>query len=454
MPDTSPLPSHLLLAERAVPRYTSYPTAPHFTPAITAQDYTQWLAALRPGASLSLYLHVPFCRELCHYCGCHTKAVRRPEPVAEYAERLVGEIALIASLCGSRRVMRIHWGGGTPGILGEPALRWIAEALDEHFDLSELAEHAIELDPRYVTPWLARALADMGVNRASLGVQEYSERVQAAIGRIQPLEVVRHAADCLYEAGIDKFSFDLMYGLPHQSVADVRRTVELAAALEPQRMALFGYAHVPWMKPHQRLIDERALPGAAERLDQAETARRTLERLGYQPIGIDHFGLPGDEMAIAAAQGRLRRNFQGYTTDACDALIGFGASAIGRLPQGYVQNARDTGGYERAIRSRSPAVDKGLALDEDDRVRGRIIEQLMCNLTVDLERVALDDGRMITFEGTDELAFLGDYAREGIAKIEGRRVTITEDGRPFARLVASAFDAYLQRAQARHSVAV
>jgi oxygen-independent coproporphyrinogen III oxidase len=454
MPNDPALLSSLTLAERAVPRYTSYPTAPHFTPAIGASIYARWLAALDPGATLSLYLHVPFCRALCHYCGCHTKAVLRPEPVEAYAERLTEEIALVAARCGSRRVVRIHWGGGTPGMLGEEALRRIVEALDAHFDLAGLVEHAIELDPRYVTPWMARTLGDIGVNRASLGVQELSETVQVAIGRVQPFELVRHAVDCLREAGIEQINLDLMYGLPHQTVADVRRTAALAITLAPQRIALFGYAHVPWFKPHQRLIDEHALPGVSDRLAQAETARRTLICLAYRPVGIDHFALPDDDLAIAAEAGRLRRNFQGYTADACDALIGFGVSAIGRLPQGYVQNARDLAGYSRAVAAGSPATVKGVAFDADDRLRGRIIEQLMCTFSVDLDRVMLDDGSTVAFTDDDALARLSELVAQALVKVHGRTVTVTERGRPFVRIVASMFDAYLQRAQARHSIAV
>lgn len=454
MREVFPQSPGLLLAEQAVPRYTSYPTAPHFTPAVDARTYDRWLAALTPEATLSLYLHVPFCRQLCHYCGCHTKAVLRPEPVAAYAARLIEEIRLVSARCGSRRVARIHWGGGTPGMLGEDTLCRIVEEIEARFDLSGLVEHAIELDPRYVSPWSARALAGIGVSRASLGVQELSADVQAAIGRIQPFELVRHATDCLREAGIVQINVDLMYGLPRQSTADVCRTATLVAALAPQRIALFGYAHVPWFKPHQRLIDERALPGAGARLEQAEAARGTLASLGYRPVGIDHFALPADELAVAAGAGRLRRNFQGYTTDASEALIGFGASAIGHMPQGYVQNARDLAGYSRAIEAGVPAVVKGVALDPDDRVRARIIEELMCAFSVDLDRIAMDGGGTAVFDGSEEIAALGKLQSQGLVTIDGRRITVTESGRPFARIVAAAFDAYLARQQARHSVAV
>lgn len=450
-------PIQVLLAERAVPRYTSYPTAPHFSDTVDAGHYEAWLADIAPDASLSLYLHVPFCRQLCHYCGCHTKAVLRAEPVAAYAENLAREIALVASHSGGRRVARIHWGGGTPALLGEETLRRLYASLDTAFDLSGITEHAIELDPRYVTPWLARILAELGVDRASLGVQDVSPDVQAAIGRPQPFEVVRHAADCLREAGIAAINVDLMYGLPRQTVGDVRRSAEATATLAPARIALFGYAHVPWFKPHQRRIDDAALPGAAERLAQAETARSVLVDQGYCPVGIDHFARPDDELAQAARAGRLRRNFQGYTADSCATLIGLGASAIGRLPQGFVQNAGDVGGYGRAMASGRPATRRGLVLAAEDRLRAALIERVMCDLAVDVA----DFRPLAAVAGVPcDLAALADrdallpLEAHGLVETVGTRLSVTPAGRPFVRLAAAAFDAYIDRSGVRHSQAV
>jgi oxygen-independent coproporphyrinogen-3 oxidase len=281
------------LATRPVPRYTSYPTAPHFTSAIGPDTSAQWLSGGARESTLSLYLHVPYCEQLCHYCGCHTKMVRRRAPVEVYADRLMDEIATIGLLTRGR-VVHIHFGGGTPSIVGPEGLQRISVALRESFDLSALREHAIELDPRGVTETLADALAATGVNRASLGVQEFSPHVQKAIGRVQPYEVVENAVRILRKAGIRRIAFDLMYGLPGQTARDVQRTAELAASLRPQRIALFGYAHVPWFKPNQRLIDEASLPSTKARLDQAELSQRALIALGYTPVGIDHFSLPDD----------------------------------------------------------------------------------------------------------------------------------------------------------------
>jgi oxygen-independent coproporphyrinogen-3 oxidase len=441
----------IALAERNVPRYTSYPTAPHFTPAVDAATYDAWLAALPADAPLSLYIHVPYCTNICLYCGCHTKAVRRSEPLDAYAARLIDEIGLIAARIGGRRVVHLHWGGGTPSILGGARLTEIVNRLAASFDLSSPTEHAIELDPRRTTRPLARALAAMGVNRASLGVQDFSPHVQEAIGRVQPFELVEEAAALLRAAGIERINIDLMYGLPQQTRADVEKSAALAAALAPARLALFGYAHVPWFKTHQRLIDAAALPGPAERIEQARVAAQTLAAHGYVPIGLDHFALPNDDLAEAQRAGRLRRNFQGYTTDDAEGLIGLGASAIGKLPQGFVQNAVDIAGYSRAVEKGTLATVKGCALSADDRMRANIIERLMCDLAIDLDALGPQAS------GTDftrELGELDGLVQAGVARIDGRRIAVTEQGRPFVRLVAAAFDAYLPQNRSRHSIAV
>ncbi|HVO92530.1 MAG TPA: oxygen-independent coproporphyrinogen III oxidase [Terriglobales bacterium] len=444
------LAQHLASLDRAVPRYTSYPTAPHFAAAVDAQQYASWLEILPASESLSLYLHVPFCEKLCLYCGCHTKAVRQFAPVEAYAELLIGELNLVAARTGSCRVSHLHWGGGTPSILGPHLLRKLVAELDVHFDLTSLREHAIELDPRSVTKQLAEALADIGVTRASLGVQDLSDRVQSAIGRLQPFSTVERAVGILRDAGIERINIDLMYGLPSQSVEDVCQTVTRSHELKPQRFAMFGYAHVPWFKPHQKLIDESALPAQPMRIAQARAAHEILTGLGYVPIGLDHYADETDSLTNALRVGKLRRNFQGYTTDDADTLIGLGASAIGQLSQGYVQNAKDTGSYARAIKSGRLATVRGIALSADDRMRGRIISELMCNLTCDLDSFAHDADR--TFES--EIDALLPFVADGLLRIERCRLVVEENGRPYLRLIAAAFDSYLNSSRARHSVGV
>jgi oxygen-independent coproporphyrinogen-3 oxidase len=442
----------LALAERNVPRYTSYPTAPYFGAGVDAATYADWLGELPARATLSLYLHVPYCTTMCLYCGCHTKAVRRRDPVENYADHLLKEIDLVGKRIHGRPVTHVHWGGGTPSILGDKRLRQVTHALRAHFDFSRIVEHAIELDPRRMSAEFAHALAQIGINRASLGVQDFAPHVQEAIGRPQPYEQVVQTVEWLRAAGIGKINVDLMYGLPRQTLADVRNSARLAASLRPQRLALFGYAHVPWFKTHQKVIDEATLPGVAERLAQAQAAAQALESEGYVAIGLDHFARPDDELAVAQREGRLHRNFQGYTTDTADALIGLGASSIGRLPQGYVQNAVDMGGYSRAVNAGKLPVIKGLALSKDDRLRAQIIERLMCDLAVDLDSFARTAKAGERF--SDEIARLGELEAVGILKIEEHRITITPEGRPFVRLAAAAFDAYLPQNKSRHSMAV
>ncbi|WP_436642559.1 oxygen-independent coproporphyrinogen III oxidase [Microbaculum sp. FT89] len=446
---------HLIhYATRNVPRYTSYPTAPHFTDPVDAQGTDDWLAALPAEARVSVYLHVPYCRSMCHYCGCHTKAVRRPEPVAEYADTLKREIALAADrLGGRRRLVHLHWGGGTPSLLDPDDFQALADLVRSRFDVTADAEHAIELDPRTVTPALVASLARAGVNRASLGVQDFNPTVQAAIGRVQSHRRVVEVVEALTRAGIGAINMDLMYGLPHQTAKEVERSADLAAALAPARIALFGYAHVPWMKTHQRLIDAAALPGAVERIEQAEAAAARLVAHGYVPVGIDHFARPDDPLAIAARTGTLRRNFQGYTTDPADALIGFGASSIGRLPQGYVQNAADVGGWRRAIEAGRLPIARGKVLSGQDRARAEIIERLMCDFAVDAEAVFARHG-LAAETLADADAALEPLIDDGIAVRDGARIVVPDDRRMFVRLVASAFDAYLPQGAARHSVAV
>lgn len=443
----------LILAERSVPRYTSYPTAPHFSAAVDGKLATHWLRELPGSASLSLYLHVPFCSAICNYCGCNTKAVRKEEPLDAYTETLLREIELMAKATPARRVTDLHWGGGTPSLLGPERLLRLWTRVSACFDISPDVEHAIELDPRTVDEALVEGLAKAGVTRASLGVQDLNDHVQVAIGRVQPFSIVENTVRLLRGVGIEAINLDLMYGLPHQSEADVRRTAELAASLDPSRLAIFGYAHVPWFKVHQKLIDAAALPGAAERIAQADAARDTLVKLGYAAIGLDHFARPEDPMAVAAQSGTLRRNFQGYTTDQADALLPLGATSIGRLPQGYVQNASDVAGWRRAVNAGKLGVVRGVAFTDEDRARAAVIERLMCDFAVDYGTIA--QAYLGRLEALDDAAeSLQGLVADGVVEVEGRSVAITEQGKPFMRLAAAAFDSYLKAGAARHSVAV
>jgi oxygen-independent coproporphyrinogen-3 oxidase len=445
-----------LLARRdlRVPRYTSYPTAPHFHAGVTAESYADWLVDLDSGAPLSLYLHIPYCHEMCWYCGCHTKATRRYKPISDYVGVLQTEIARVADTIGHRHaVSHIHWGGGTPTILSDEDINALMSGLRDRFDLTADAEIAIEADPRTLSREKAATLAAAGINRVSLGVQDCNAHVQMAINRVQPFEQTAGAVDALRAVGIDQINVDLMYGLPHQTVADVRRTVEAVLPLAPDRLAVFGYAHVPWMKTHQKMIDEAALPNADQRLEQAEAMAQALVAHGHRRIGLDHFARADDPLSVAAQTGRLRRNFQGYTTDRADTLLGFGASAIGSLPQGYVQNSPDFGGYASTIRADRLATVRGVALSDNDRLRRAIIERLMCDMTVDLDAASAGFAPCVTNFGS-ELETLQGFAEDGLVQLEGATVTIPASARPWLRVVCAVFDNHLQQGLARHSTAV
>jgi len=441
-----------------VPRYTSYPTAPHFNGAVDAGQYRQWLSGLAVDTPVSLYLHIPFCESMCWYCGCHTKVVARYQPVAEYLEQLRREIDLVATLVPGRlRVGHLHWGGGTPNMVAPDDFSAVMATLRSRFELTGDAEIAVEIDPRTLTPGHVRAMAGAGVNRASLGVQDFDPAVQRAVNRLQPYETTAGAVAWLHAAGITALNFDLMYGLPGQTVAGCRDTAERALGLRPDRLAVFGYAHVPWMKTHQRRIDEAALPDGPTRWRQFAAIAGALTGAGFEPIGLDHFAAPGDELAVARRAGRLRRNFQGYTPDASPVLIGFGASAIGALPQGYVQNAPDFHRYAEAVTAGGLAVTRGLVLSADDRLRRDLIERLMSDLAVDLGQVAARHG-VETGHFDDELEKLEALAADGVVQRDGLRLTIPEAARPLVRVVAAVFDPYLATSQqngtARHSRAV
>jgi oxygen-independent coproporphyrinogen-3 oxidase len=436
-------------AGKNVPRYTSYPTAADFSPAVGASDHKAWLAKLDRRESLSVYLHVPYCREICLYCGCNTKMAVRDEVISRYRHALESEIDLVAGLVTEvPAIARLHWGGGTPSILGLDGLQSVLAVLGRRFPLEGAVEHAIELDPRYVSAGFADGLATLGISRASLGVQDVNPLVQAAIGRIQPLSVIESAVRRLRAVGIKNLNFDLIYGLPLQTLESVRETCALVCAMEPDRIACFGYAHLPSLRANQRRIDEASLPSLDERIDQSELIAEELVRYGYVRVGIDHFAKPADPLVSAAASGKLHRNFQGYTDDDRPVLLGLGASSISNFAEGLVQNISDVPKYVNAIEAGNLASIRGCRLDADDRRRGQLIERLMCDFCVDLASVApgADFGK--------ELSILAPMVGDGLLEIEGTKLTVTEAGRPVVRIVAAAFDSYRRPETAQFSKAV
>jgi oxygen-independent coproporphyrinogen III oxidase len=436
--------------DRRLPRYTSYPTAVQFGAAVDAAAYESWLAALPAEAPVSLYLHVPFCAELCLYCACHTTVARRDAPVAAYARLLEREIALIGARLAGQDVTHIHFGGGTPTMLQPKALQRIMTTLHAQFQVTPVTEIAIEIDPRTLSREHVAALADIGVGRASLGVQDFAPRVQEAIGRRQSLEQTARVADRLRDAGIVHINLDLMYGLPQQTVASVIDTAEQALSLRPDRIALFGYAHVPWMKRHQSLIPEDTLPGSSERFAQSKAAAEVFVGAGFQQVGLDHFARADDPLAERQRAGRLHRNFQGYTTDETTNLIGFGPSAIGSLPGGYVQNAPQMIAYREAIIAGRPATARGCALTAEDRLRGRIIERLMCDLRIDLDAACGAHGQSAE-RFSAEFSALDALALDGLVVRNGSKIRIPPEARAFVRSVCAVFDQYAPQQDARYS---
>lgn len=441
-------------AEQPVPRYTSYPTAPHFHAGIGAETYRGWLQALPENAALSLYVHVPFCDTLCWFCGCHTKITRQYAPIADYLEAMLREIATIASLVpASARVTHLHWGGGSPTILSPDDSRRLVDRIRRLFRIDDAMEFAVEVDPRGMDEARIDALAESGLTRVSIGVQDFDPAVQKAINRVQSAEETRAVIGRFREHGVGSLNIDAIYGLPGQHAPQLTHTLDEVVKLSPDRIALFGYAHVPWMKRHQSLIDTASLPGVLERHAQAELAASVLDDAGFARIGIDHFARRDDELAVAAREGRLQRNFQGYTVDPADALIGLGASAIGKLPQGYVQNEPAIAGYARATRSGGLAAVRGVALSTEDQMRGEVIERLMCDLAFSRRHLRMRYGA-----AADPLIAQADEIikedADGFVVGTEDGFLITSRGRPFLRTVAARFDAYLPSRPNGHSLAV
>jgi oxygen-independent coproporphyrinogen III oxidase len=440
--------------EARLPRYTSYPTAPHFSPGVGAESYAEWLSAIPRHAAASLYLHVPFCRSMCWYCGCHTSVARRDEPIAIYESALRCEIDLVARQIDRRiRVSHVHFGGGTPTIMAPESFADLMGSIRHSFFVLPSAEIAIEIDPRTLSQAMVDALALAGVNRASLGVQSFDPVVQRAINRVQSFEETAAATANLRRAGICGVNFDLIYGLPHQTIASCLDTVQRCVELRPDRFSVFGYAHVPAFKKYQRRIDEAVLPDSPARHDQACAIADALKDAGYLQVGLDHFALPDDPMAVAFREGRLRRNFQGYTTDASDVLIGFGASAIGYQPQGYVQNEVGIHAYQEAIAAGRLATVKGYALTDDDRLRADIIERIMCDYGVDLGAICARHGSAPEAM-LQSAPRLRDLISDGIVELDGASLAVTEHSRFLVRSVAAAFDAHLDASKSLHSRAV
>lgn len=428
-----------------LPWYTIYPTVPEFSVAVGTRDCEEWLRRLPTNDAVSLYIHVPFCRSICWYCGFPRSSTGRDAPILNYLAVLLEEIRLVtAKAPDALPVSDVHFGGGTPTLIAPADFLALMELLRGRFSFWQPAAVAVEIDPRTFTVEMAETLGAAGVNRASLGVQSFDPVVQKAINRIQSEAETGSAIENLRRNGIDRINFDLIYGLPHQTVQSCVQTAEMAVAMRPDRLAVFGYAHVPSFKKNQRLIEEAALPDTLARAEQAAAVAGTLVAAGYRQIGLDHFALPDDELALAQKTGRLRRNSLGYSADTCQTVIGLGASAIGRVGHGYILNEVATGSYTRHIRAGRLAASKGYPLCNEDRVRAAIIERLMCDLEADVPAICAAFGfdPVPLLDSAERLPML---AEDGVVDIEGGFIRVRQEYRFLLRAVAAAFDAYLDR---------
>lgn len=430
------------------PRYTSYPTAPQFTDAFGPDDYrAAVLRADAAGGDLSLYVHLPFCRSLCYYCGCHMMVTHRPEKIAHYLDYLTREIEMVSGLLASgRRVVQVHWGGGTPTFLAPEQIEQLMGTLRDRFEIVPTAEVSIEADPRGLTEAHLEAARRAGFNRISFGVQDFDAEVQAAIGRVQPVEMVARATEAARRLGFEGVSYDLIYGLPHQRVDRFAATVDQVIALAPDRLSVFSYAHVPWMKKHQQVIDTAWLPSPEEKL---RILLMTTERLtttgGYRYVGMDHFARPEDSLCAALDAGTMQRNFQGYSTHAGSTLYGFGLSAISQLDDAYAQNEKDLRAYYAALDAGRLPVYRGYALDADDRLRRHVIMRLMSTFALDIPEVEARYDLCFADYFADALDALRALEADGLVVCTPRQLRVTGRGRFFIRNIAMPFDAYLAR---------
>lgn len=444
--------SRLGLFDAKVPRYTSYPTAPHFSNDVGPDLFGDWISEISPGQAISLYVHVPFCRRLCWFCACRTQGTQTSSPVQAYVETLKSELKLLGTkLPQDVTLSRLHWGGGTPTLLSPDMMSDLAQAIFDVAPMGPGSEFSVEIDPNEIDEPRLDALAAAGMNRASIGVQDFDDEIQKTIGRIQSYDVTRDAIDMIRARGIHSLNADILYGLPHQSQARMTESVQKLLSLNPDRVALYGYAHVPWMAKRQQMIPSDVLPTPEQRLDLFETARQLFVWDGYAEIGIDHFATPEDGLTIAQRKGQLRRNFQGYTDDPCDVLIGVGASSISKFPKGFAQNAPATSAHTTAIREGRFSTSRGHRFKGEDRMRSRIIEALMCDFRVDTGEITRD------FDiSASQLAALYDQANrdfEGLLQITSQGLYIPEHARPLTRMIARSFDAY-DLSKAGHSSAI
>ncbi|WP_171210191.1 MULTISPECIES: oxygen-independent coproporphyrinogen III oxidase [unclassified Ruegeria] len=444
--------ARLGLFDAKVPRYTSYPTAPHFSDEVGADLFGNWISQITPGSAISLYIHVPFCRRLCWFCACRTQGTQTDHPVIAYVDMLKAELDLLAAhLPQDVTLSRLHWGGGTPTLLSPELMRDLADRIFATVPMGDDAEFSVEIDPNEIEEERLDALALSGMNRASIGVQDFDDEIQKTIGRIQGYDTTRNAIDMIRARGIASLNADILYGLPHQTRARMTESVQKLLSLSPDRVALYGYAHVPWMAKRQQMIPSDALPTPEKRLDLFETARRLFLWDNYAEIGIDHFATKDDGLNIAQRAGRLKRNFQGYTDDQSPVLIGLGASSISQFPQGYAQNASATSAHTKAIRDGRFSTARGHVFKGQDVLRARMIEALMCDFRIDSAEILRDFD--VTAGALQQMYASANAAFDGLLRVDDTGLSIPPEARALTRMIARNFDQY-DLSKAGHSSAI
>jgi oxygen-independent coproporphyrinogen-3 oxidase len=430
------------------PRYTSYPTADRFVDAFGEAQFRQWLARRNVGGinqPLSVYMHLPFCKTVCYYCACNKVVTRDHGRSAKYIKYLEKELALVGPLAGAeRQICQLHWGGGTPTFLAADEMRALMRAIDARFERAPGFECSIEIDPRSAPAGTLALLGELGFNRVSVGVQDFDPAVQRAVHRIQGEELTRGVVEEARASGFRSVNLDLIYGLPKQTLDSFNRTLDAVIALDPDRIALYSYAHLPKLFKPQRRIAEADLPSPEAKLQILTLAIGRLTREGYLYIGMDHFAKADDELAIAQAQGRLQRNFQGYSTHPAADMLGFGVSAIGKVGPTYYQNRKELGEYYAELDAGRLPVARGIELTQDDLVRRAVIQALVCHFRVSIESIEL--AHLIDFRRyfADELADLRRLAQDGLVELGPDWIIVTSKGRLMVRTVCMVFDRYLR----------
>jgi oxygen-independent coproporphyrinogen-3 oxidase len=440
------------------PRYTSYPTAPQFTETTPAGALVEAIGrdnqeAERP---LSLYFHLPFCETLCWFCGCTTVITLKRDSAADYVDYLGKELTLMQRLLNAdRRVAQMHFGGGTPTFLPPAVIRRLGDAIHSRFKFGSDSENSVEVDPRRITRDHVRAFRELGCNRASLGVQDTNPEVQLAIHRLQPMEVTRQAFDWMRDEGYQSISVDLIFGLPHQTADSFARTIDDVLTLRPDRLAVFSYAHVPWIKPSQRIFEKQAnLPSTEEKLKMLAIAVRKLTAAGMVYIGMDHFARADDELAVAQREGTLQRNFQGYSTHAGASIYGFGMSSISQTGDSYRQNLKELPEYYAALDANRLPFERGLILSEEDRIRRQVIMRIMCDRRIDYTDLSRRLGVDFAAKFAREIASLADLESDGLLRRTPEGFVVTGVGALLIRIIAMRFDAYLEKGPRRFSKTV